>query len=791
MNFKDLLGKKILIADGAMGTLLQAAGLPEGYPPDLWAVENPETVKGVHLSYIKSGCNIITTDTFGANSLKLTPFGKTVEEVVTSAVSVALSAKSESGIEDVFVALDIGPTGKLLKPMGDLDFEDAIDLFAEIVRAGAKAGADVVIIETMSDAYELKAAVLAAKENCNLPILCTVVFDEKGKLLTGADVETVIALLESLGVDAVGMNCGMGPSGMLPLVKRISEVSSLPVIVNPNAGLPKTCGGKTYFDVTPDVFAEAMKPVAEYAAIMGGCCGTTPEHIAALADAVKGMEITPVTSKNHTFVTSYATCVDIGAAPVIIGERINPTGKKLFKQALREGDRDYILREGVKQEDAGAHILDVNVGLPEIDEAAVLKDAVLSLQKVTSLPLQIDTSDVIAMEGAMRIYNGKPLINSVNGKQESLDTVLPLVKKYGGAVVGLTLDENGIPETAEGRLEIAEKIVMAAEKLGIKRKDILIDALTLPVSADCNAAKTTLDALELISSRLGVKTVLGVSNVSFGLPDRGTVNGAFYTLAMERGLSAGIINPCSDAMMKAYDAFCALKGFDENCERYISRHTGEIKTISDMKETDITLYDAVIKGFSDKASVIAENEAKKCDVLEIINSQLVPALDFVGAGFEEGRVFLPQLLMSAEAAKSAFEALKPFLKSEENANEGPVIVLATVKGDIHDIGKNIVKVLLENYRFKVVDLGKDVPAEEIVEAVKRENAKLVGLSALMTTTVPAMEETIRLLNKDCDDVKVVVGGAVMTEEYAKMIKADFYGKDAMEVVRIAQKYFNC
>ncbi len=789
MNFREMLGKKLLIADGAMGTLLQSAGLPEGYPPDLWAVENPDKVKDVHLSYINRGANIITTDTFGSNALKLSPYGKSVEEVVTAAVSVAISAKAQSNKDDIFVALDIGPTGKLLKPMGDLDFEDAVELFSEIVRAGAKCGADAVIIETMSDTYELKAAVLAAKENCDLPILCTTVFDEKGKLLTGADVETVVALLESLGVDAIGMNCGMGPAGMLPLVKRISEVSSLPIIVNPNAGLPKTCDGKTYFDVTPDVFAHAMKPIASYASIMGGCCGTTPDHIGALATAVSGFDAPVISEKKETFVTSYATCVNLGDGPVIIGERINPTGKKLFKEALRKGDRDYILREAIKQEERGAHILDVNVGLPEIDEAAVLKDAVLSLQKITSLPLQIDTSDAAAMEGALRIYNGKPLINSVNGKQDSLKAVLPLVKKYGGAVVGLTLDEDGIPETAEGRYKIAEKIVNAAEKIGIKRKDILIDALTLPVSADSNAAKVTLEALELISRKLGVKTVLGVSNVSFGLPDRGVVNGAFYTLAMERGLSAGIINPCSDAMMNAYDTFCALKGFDINCEMYISRHTGDIKTAPLKIDDDISLYDAVVKGFSGKAASVAENIGKSTDVIEIINSELVPALDYVGTGFETGKVFLPQLLMSAEAAKSAFDALKPYLKNDLSQTSGGTIVLATVKGDIHDIGKNIVKVLLENYQFKVVDLGKDVAPEDIVNAVKSEGAKIVGLSALMTTTVPAMEETIKLLRKECSGIKVIVGGAVMTEEYASMIDADFYGKDAMDDVRFAQNFF--
>ena len=787
-EFLKLLGKKLLIADGAMGTMLQEMGLPEGYLPDVWAVENPDSIKKVHKAYIDAGANIITTDTFGSNRLKLKQYGKSVEEVVAAAVKIAKEAALESGRDDVFVALDLGPTGKLLKPMGDLDFEEAVDLFAQTVKAGTDA--DAIIIETMSDTYELKAAVLAAKENSDLPILCTMVFDENQKLLTGADITAAASLLESMGVDAVGLNCGMGPEAMKPLVEKLRSVCSLPIIVNPNAGLPKTKDGKTYFDVGPEEFAQSMIDISNVAAIVGGCCGTTPAHIGAVKEKCSHILPSSVPECKRTFVTSYASAVEIGEKPVIIGERINPTGKKLFKQALRSGDGDYILREGILQEEKGAHILDVNVGLPEIDEASVLKSSVLALQKVTCLPLQIDTTDPVALEGAMRVYNGKPLVNSVNGKQESIDTVLPLVKKYGGAVVALTLDEDGIPVTAEGRLKVAEKIVVAAEKIGIPRRDIIVDPLTLPVSAQPDAAEVTLDALSLISNTLGVKTVLGVSNVSFGLPQRNIINSTFYTMALERGLSAGIINPCSEDMMKSYDAFCALKGYDLNCESYINKRGGEENKEVAPAGTEMTLCDAVIKGLSDAAERIARELAKDRDVLEIINTELVSALDKVGEGFEKGTVFLPQLLMSAEAAKAAFDALSPFIKSEPQGSADNTIVVATVKGDIHDIGKNIVKVLLENYRFKVIDLGKDVSPEEIVAKVKSTGTKLVGLSALMTTTVPAMESTIKLLREQAPDVKVMVGGAVMTEEYAKMIGADFYGRDAMEDVRYAQKLFN-
>lgn len=742
--------------------------------------------------YIDSGCNLITTNTFGSNSLKLEPYGYTVDEIVHAAVNNVKCAIKDSGRDDAYVLLDIGPSGKLLKPMGDLAFEDAVSLFAETIKAGNEAGADGVIIETMSDTYEMKAAVIAAKENCSLPIFCTMVFDRKGKLLTGADVRTAVCMLDSLGVDALGVNCGMGPEGMKPIVQEIRKYTTLPLIVNPNAGIPKSKDGKTYFDVTPEEFSENMVEISRYASIVGGCCGTTPEHIKACVTKCRDILPSKPSKINKTYVTSYARTVEIGESPIIIGERINPTGKKLLKEALRNNDVDYILREAISQEQNGAHILDVNVGLPEIDEAKVLENSVYEIQKITCLPLQIDTSDIRSMEKAMRIYNGKPLVNSVNGKKESMESVFPLVKKYGGAVVALTLDESGIPKTAEERYKIAEKIIKTAKEYGIKTSDIIVDPLTLPVSAEEDAGKITLDALEMISKGLGVNTVLGVSNISFGLPDRSIINSTFYTMAMERGLSAGIINPNSQPMMQAYDAFCAVKGYDKSCASYINNRNNapeELKS-ANTRQDDMTLYDAVIKGLSDKASVISKELAKTRDVLEIINTELVSALDTVGVGFEKGTVFLPQLLMSAEAAKSAFDSLKQFLNITETAKNANKIILATVKGDIHDIGKNILKVLLQNYQFDVIDLGKDVAPETIVQCAIDNNISLVGLSALMTTTVPSMEETIKQLRNKCPEVKVMVGGAVMTKEYADMIDADFYGKDAMESVRYAQAFYN-
>lgn len=767
---------KIKFFDGSMGTMLQGMGLAAGELPELLNITDSEKVISVHRAYAAAGSEYITTNTFGANRLKI----ENPEEVIKAGVRLAKSTGKK-------VALDIGPTGKLLKPMGELDFEEAIDIFAEMVNAG-KDGSDVVLIETMSDTYEIKAAVLAAKENCDLPVFVTMIYDEKGRLLTGADVQTAVAMLEGLGVDAIGFNCGLGPAETLPLIEEIRRYTSLPIIVQPNAGLPESVNGHTVYNVSPDDFAAQIKKAAEIGvSYLGGCCGTTPEHIKKMIEACENISASIPEKKNFTVVSSYSQTVEMGRKPVIIGERINPTGKKLFKEALRRNDIDYIIKEGLKQTEAGAHILDVNVGLPEIDEVQMMETAVKGLQGVIPAPLQIDTSDTKALERALRIYNGKPMINSVNGKEENMKQVFPLAKKYGGVVVCLCLDESGIPQTAQGRIEIAQKIVDTAAKYGIDKKDLIVDALTMTISTDSSNGEETLKAVDYIRNTLGINTVLGVSNISFGLPKRDAVNTAFFTLALQSGLSAGIINPNSQSMMNAYYSFNALKGLDENCTEYIESVTVPEQTAAVGGET--TLHTAIVKGIKEDAARCAAELLKTNDSLDVINQYIIPALDEVGDGFEHNRIFLPQLLMSADSAKAAFDVIKEKMilsgKKEEN---GDKIVIATVHGDIHDIGKNIVKVLLSNYGFDVIDLGKDVPEEEVLRAVQENDVKLVGLSALMTTTVPAMEKTIQLLHENTD-AKVVVGGAVLTQSYADMIHADWYGKDAMETVRIAQTFF--
>ena len=788
----ERLGKELLFFDGGMGTLLQAEGLQPGELPETWNIERKETIRKIHQSYFEAGSDIVLTNTFGANALKFHDENCSLKAIIDAAVeNVRFGAKA--GIRDgrdYYVALDIGPTGKLLKPLGDLSFEDAYEAFKEVVQYGEKAGADLIHIETMSDTYEVKAAVLAAKENTNLPVFATMIFDDKGKLLTGGDVPSVVALLEGLRVDALGINCGMGPKQMLPILQQIAQYTSLPIIVKPNAGLPKQRDGQTYYDVTPDVFAKQLQEIVKAGAcVIGGCCGTTPKHIRAMISACKDLEMTKPTFKNHTIVSSYGKAVELGDMPVIIGERINPTGKSKFKQALKEHNLDYILKEGITQQDKGAHILDVNVGLPDIDEVVMMKEVVRELQSVTSLPLQIDTVDTEAMEQAMRIYNGKPMVNSVSGKQESMNAVFPLIQKYGGVVIGLTLDENGIPKTAKGRLEVAGKIIEEAKKYGIDKKDIVIDVLTMTISSEPNGAKTTLEALKMVRDTYGVRTALGVSNISFGLPSRPVINANFYTMAMQNGLTAGIINPSSEDMMRSYHSYCALMNYDTNCENYIAHYGNQepAKTTVPAGQ-QIDLKTAIEKGLKEDAYQTTVALVKTKEPLEIINTYLIPALDTVGKGFEKGTVFLPQLLMSADAAKSSFAVLKEELeKNGGEEKEKEKVILATVKGDIHDIGKNIVKVLLENYSFEVIDLGKDVAPECIVETVLEKEVKLVGLSALMTTTVVSMEETIRQLREKVPDCKVMVGGAVLNQEYADMIGADFYGKDAMQSVYYAQK----
>jgi 5-methyltetrahydrofolate--homocysteine methyltransferase len=759
--------------DGGMGSMLKLAA---GELPEKLNISQPERVFAVHQGYADAGAEFITANTFGANSLKY----DNVDQLVKAGVALAKKAGKK-------VALDVGPTGKLLKPMGDLDFEKAVELFAEVINAG-KDGSDVVIIETMSDTYELKAAVLAAKENCELPVIASMIFDEKGRLLTGGDVKSACAMLEGLGVDVIGLNCGLGPKQMINLVKELRACTELPILVMPNAGLPESVDGQTVYNVSPQEFAEDMQEIAKIGvSYLGGCCGTTPEHIKEMIALCKDIPDSVPEKKNETVVSSYSTAVTLGKKPVVIGERINPTGKKLFKEALRNNDIDYVIKEGLSQQEKGAHILDVNVGLPEIDEVKMLSDAVFALQSVLPLPLQLDSSDPKALEKAMRIYNGKPMVNSVNGKQSSMKEIFPLVKKYGGVVVCLCLDENGIPETAQGRIEIAKKIINTAQEYGIDKKNLVVDALVMTISTNKDNAIETLKAVKYIRNELGVGTVLGVSNISFGLPKREAINTAFFTLALENGLSAGIINPLSEPMMNAYYSFNALMGYDDNCAEYIESVTATQSAVSATATYD--LKTAIIKGVKDDAGACAKELLKDTAPLDVINQYIVPALDIVGDGFEKNTLFLPQLLMSADAAKEAFNEIKThlLLSGQEKKSENK-IVIATGEGDIHDIGKNIVKVLLSNYGFDVIDLGKDVKCEKVLDEAINNDCKLVCLSALMTTTVPNMEKTIKLIH-DNTDAKVLVGGAVLTKSYAKMINADYYAKDAMESVRIAQEYF--
>lgn len=790
MDILTYLKNNIVYLDGGTGTLLQRAGLMPGEFPELWNISHSDIIESLHRSYFDAGSNIVCTNTFGANSLKFSD--DELESIISHAVANARRA-AETAIskQAKFVALDIGPSGRLLAPYGDFDFEDAVSCFAKTVRLGVKYGADLILIETMNDSYETKAALLAAKENSSLPVFVSNAYGEDGKLITGASPEAMCAMLEGMGADAIGVNCSFGPKQLIPVVRKLLKVASVPIILKPNAGLPKSVDGKTVYDVPPQEFAQSVcGMLKEGVRIAGGCCGTTPEYIEALTASSSGIVPKETVPKNLSVVSSYTHTVNFQNRPVLIGERINPTGKKRFRQALLENDIDYILKEGVNQQEKGVHILDVNVGLPDIDERKILKTCVCELQAIIDLPLQIDTSDTEALALALRRYNGKAMINSVNGKMSSMNAVFPLVKKYGGVVVALTLDEDGIPETAEKRLQVAEKILKEAEKYGIGIKDLIFDPLAMAVSADKNAAKTTLEAVRLISETLGANTVLGVSNISFGLPVRDSINSSFFTSALENGLCAAIMNPYSQKMMSAYYSFKVLHALDENCLEYIENMSeqsvsGEVVAPSD---TDLgaSLTRAIMKGFKDDAAAITKKMLANTEPLSIINDFVIPALDDVGKGFEAKTLYLPQLLMSAETAKAAFEEIKLAMSGTGQENKKCPVVIATVKGDIHDIGKNIVKLLLENYGFAVTDLGKDVPAEDVVDTVLRLNAKIVGLSALMTTTVPQMENTIKLLRKAAPSCKVIVGGAVLTQEYADAIGADKYAKDAMESVRYAE-----
>ncbi len=831
MDLLKEMRQRRLFFDGGTGSLLQAQGLKAGELPEVWNITHPEICVKLHRDYLEAGADIIKTNTFGANGLKFRgqedalgareergqmrpaeSYG--VEEIVAAAMKNAREAVAQAG--HGYIALDLGPTGKLLKPLGDLDFEAAVELYREVVRVGRREGADLVLIETMSDSYELKAAVLAAREaGEGLPVFATVIFDAKGKLLTGGNVESTVALLEGLRVDALGINCGLGPVQMKGILKDILAVSSLPVIVNPNAGLPRSENGVTLYDIDADQFAQVMEEITDMGAcILGGCCGTTPEHIKKTVERCKGVPLAWPEPKRRTVISSYAQAVCVEGRTVIIGERINPTGKSKFKQALRDNNLEYILREGVTQQDNGAQVLDVNVGLPEIDEPAMMEAVVKELQAIIDLPLQIDTSNPKAMERALRIYNGKALINSVNGKQEVMDEIFPLVAKYGGAVVALCLDESGIPETAKGRIQVARKIIKEAARYGIGTEDLIFDGLCMTVSSDSRGAMTTLETLRCIRDELGCKSVLGVSNISFGLPQREIINSAFFTMAMESGLSAAIVNPNSEAMMRAYYSFNALMDRDPQCGEYIRIYGGQSGSLGKTLPRDggagnsgagsagdlgsgaagqggaSRLSAAIERGLKDEAHRAVGELLETREPLDVINTEMIPALDRVGKGFEAGTIFLPQLLMSAEAAKAAFEVIKDRMAGSGQVREKKGrIILATVKGDIHDIGKNIVKVLLENYSYEVIDLGRDVPPETVVRTAIEQKVRLVGLSALMTTTVPSMEETICRLREQVPGTLVMVGGAVLTPDYARTIGADAYCRDAMASVNYAESVF--
>ena len=793
-NIIDLLKQKRIILDGGTGTLLQRAGLPAGTPPEVWNLEHPEKIKALHLSYFESGSDVVATNTFGVNANKYENYA----EYIKAAISIAKSARDEYVARyggEKFVALDIGPSGRMLEPLGDLAFEDAVELFAKNVRVAVECGVDLILIETMNDSYETKAAVLAAKENSELPIFVTNVYDESGKLMTGASPEAMVALLEGLGVSAIGANCSLGPDKLLPVVRRLVAASSTPIIVKPNAGLPKIIDGESRFDITKTEFAEYMREIAECgASVLGGCCGTTPEYISATVSALDSVPFAPISEKNICALSSYTHAVTVGDVPILVGERINPTGKPKLKAALRENNLSYIISEAVSEEEAGAHALDVNVGLPEINEPEMMVRVVKELQAVTNLPLQIDSGNPEALERAMRIYNGKPLVNSVNGKEESLGAVLPLVKKYGGVLIALTMDESGIPSDSVGRIRIAEKILAEAEKVGIGKKNIIFDPLAMAVSSDECAALVTLDTVKALHE-MGCYTSLGVSNVSFGLPARDKINSAYFALALSAGLNMAIMNPHSRPMMDTYHAFCALTARDSGFARYIpyaeANADGATITAKVQSTAEITpdgLRRAIVKGIKTDIKALTENSLKEKDALTVINDEIVPALNEIGADFEAGRAYLPGLLMSAECASAAFEVLKEKMPKGD-ANDGKKIVLATVKGDIHDIGKNIVKVLLESYGFTVIDLGRDVSPENVLDAARTSGAKLVGLSALMTTTVPAMEETVKLLRENLPTCRVMVGGAVLTQSYADKMGADFYAKDAMAAVKVAKTVF--
>lgn len=799
MELREFIKNNILVIDGAMGTMLQKKGLKLGENPELLNMEKPNVIEEVHREYIEKGAMVITTNTFGANELKLKDTGYTVEEIIETAISIAKTSRDD---KDVYIAYDLGPIGQLLEPMGTLSFQDAYNIFKRQVIQAKKSGADLILIETMTDLYEAKAAVLAAKENSDLPVFCTMSFEENGRTFTGCTPESMAITLEGLGVDALGVNCSLGPKELMPIIERVLKATNLPVVVQPNAGLPEISFGETIYNITAKEFSTLVEEfINKGVSIVGGCCGTTPEFIANLREIANNKK--PVEREKVSFsaICTPSKFVKIDSVKVI-GERINPTGKKLFKEALKNNDLDYILKQGISQVEAGAEILDVNVGLPDIKEKEMMIKVVRELQGIIDTPLQIDSSDGEVVEAALRIYNGKAIVNSVNGEDKILDRVLPIVKKYGASVVGLTLDEGGIPNKAEDRFKIAEKIVKRAMGYGIKRENVYIDCLTLTVSAQQKEVMETLKALRRVKEELGVKTVLGVSNISFGLPNRGLINETFLALAIANGLDLPIMNPNSEGMMDVVNAYRVLANIDKDSQKYIEKYSNVevVRTKTEKggskdnapkgKEELGDLKYIVVKGLRDEAAAATRELLKEKSELEIVNDLLIPALDIVGQKYEKGELFLPQLIQSAETVKGAFEVIKEklTLNNENNISKGKII-LATVKGDIHDIGKNIVKVILENYGYEILDLGKDVPIELVVEEAHKNAVKLVGLSALMTTTLKSMEDTIKALKESGYKGKVFVGGAVLTPEYAEKIGADYYSKDAKEAVEVAKEVF--
>ena len=814
-NFRELLKKEYVVFDGAMGTMLQAAGMKMGETPEVLSITQPQLLVGIHEKYLRAGADVIYANTFGANRYKLEECGKSVDEIVKASIKNAKQA-CENVNPQALVALDVGPIGQLLEPTGTLSFEEAYDMYREIVEAGSTAGADLVVFETMTDLLECKAAVLAAKEHSDLPVAVTMTFEINQRTFTGCCIESMALTLSGLGVDALGVNCSLGPAELEPVVAKLSEWTNLPIIVKPNAGLPDPVTNE--YNVSPEEFAQMMKNLRKYGIkVFGGCCGTTPDFIRCVSEMLH-------TDGNagfwHEKEIPAAVCSPTKAVtitePRIIGERINPTGKKLFKEALLRGDMDYILNQALEQIGAGADILDVNVGLPGIDEKEMMISAVKSIQAIVDVPLQVDSTIPEVLDAALRVYNGKPIVNSVNGEEKSLKAVLPLVKKYGAAVVGLTLDENGIPPKAEDRFKIAQRILERAQAIGIPKENVYIDCLTLTASAEQEGVMETLNAVYRVKHELGLKTVLGVSNISFGLPNRVLVNHIFLTMALQNGLDLPIINPNIPEMTGAVRAYKLLANIDKNSVDYIKAYANMPKVekinpaakpaagstgaagsaapagaqtaavpAGDCKEQ---LFHAVYAGLKNEGANLTRELLKDNDSMVIVNEVLIPALDKIGEDFEKGTLFLPQLIMAASVAQAAFEVIREHMVQ---SNAAPVskgkIVIATVKGDIHDIGKNIVKVLLENYGYDVIDLGKDVEYQAVVDAVRENDVKLVGLSALMTTTLVSMKKTIELLHENELDCKIMVGGAVLTPEYAKEIHADFYAKDAKESVDIAKR----